>query len=224
MGTIEYNDNTFTNYMRNKFSLFEIHNINYDEDDNNYQNNKFIKNMSLHLSVDTHINIYDIKFTNNLTNVNVISDLYNTPTVKFYSKHNNITNSKNENATILSEILEDIPKKFYYEWLSTNPISLEDFEEHIKYQTVYIYSRVGVYPELGKFVKGLKFEYKMEKCTLFHDNKPIKASFQYYGIDSIEVLLDDLDICLVCNGEIFGIEDRKNNEKIHKDCNVNIKY
>ena len=60
----------------------------------------------------------------------------------------------------------------------------------------------------------------MEKCTLFHDNKPIKASFVYCGIDSIEVLLDDLDICLVCNDEIFGIEDRKNNEKIHKDCGL----
>lgn len=60
----------------------------------------------------------------------------------------------------------------------------------------------------------------MEKCTLFHDNKPIKVSFVYSGIDSIKVLIDDLDICLVCNDEIFGSEDRKNNEKKHKDCEL----
>ena len=174
-------------------------------------NNKIIKNMRLSLYIITNEKTYDIPLLDDINPVNIMSSNYNTPTIKLYSNSSHSNNS---------EILEDIPKKFYYEWLSTNPISLEEFEENVKYQTVYIYSRVGIYPKFSKFVKGLKFEYKMEKCTLFHDNKPIKASFVYCGIDSIEVLIDDLDICLVCNDEIFGIEDRKNNEKIHKDCGL----
>ena len=100
----------------------------------NNNNNKIIKNMQLSIHIITNEKTYDISLLDDINPVNIMSSNYNTPTIKLYSNSSHSNNS---------EILEDIPKKFYYEWLSTNPISLEEFEESVKYQNVYIYSRVG---------------------------------------------------------------------------------